>query len=279
MRSEDFTARVTLRLRQDVRLADGTRAELKLSTALGDQYVDLQPPAKAGAGFLAPGGTIPVADTTRGPDIETTLATLGTVLDNSGFEHARTIVTELNTMLSGREGKVRDLLSRADGILGTLEDRSADFTRALGSIDRLSKLAADNKTVLDQAFGQITPAIEMLRGEQGSLDALLAGLTPLAKSANDTLGRAEDTVAGMTRDLGPVLDALNGFSGHLGDTLGKLKTVTGLLENAVPGDYLGMRLTLDVPGSLVSLFSPATVSALGSGVTGDLSGLFLGGTR
>ncbi|MFD9894854.1 MCE family protein [Amycolatopsis sp. NPDC059027] len=283
-RSENFQAHVVLRLRDDVRLPKGTRAELKLSTALGDQYVDLQPPPKPGPDILAAGAVIPVADTARGPDIENTLAVLGTVLNNSGLDQARTIITELNTILGGREDKIRDLLARSTTILTTLDNRTADFKRTLDSLNRLSKVASDNKELLDTAFARITPAVNLLRSQQDSLTAMLASLPPLAKSADETLGRTKDTLGGIARDLGPVLDRLSGFSGSLGATLGTLKSVTALAGKAIPGDYLDLNLTLDVPKSLISLFSPIVSAPPPDGapaipLPGGLGQLLLGGTR
>lgn len=281
-RSENFQAHVVLELRDDVRLPKGTRAELKLSTALGDQYVDLLPPSRAGSETLAAGAVIPVADTTRGPDIENTLALLGTVLENSGFEQARTIITELNTMLGGREGKIRELLSRIDGILSTLDSRTADFKRTLDSLGKLSKTAVDNKALLDSAFTQIGPAVTMLRDQQGSLNAMLAAVTPLANAADETLGRSKDSITRMTRDLGPILDAFNGFAGDLGRTLGALKTVGGVLDKTIPGDYLNTDLVVNVPASLASLFTSflgGPAAPPGAPVPGGAGGPLWGGTR
>ncbi|MBB5852095.1 MCE family protein [Amycolatopsis umgeniensis] len=281
-RSENFQAHVTLELREDVKLPKGTRAELKLSTALGDQYVDLLPPARAGGETLPPGAVIPVADTARGPDVENTLALLGTVLDNSGFEQARTIITELNTMLSGREDKIRDLLSRVDGILSTLDARTTDFKRTLESLGKLSKTTADNKALLDTAFTRITPAVRMLRDQQGALNAMLASVPPLANVAGDTLGRTKDSLTRMASDLGPILDAFNGFAGDLGRTLGALKTVGGVLDKSIPGDYLDIDLTVNVPASLSSLFTSflgGPASPPGSPLPGDAGAPLMGGTR
>ncbi|WP_410660572.1 MCE family protein [Amycolatopsis sp. lyj-112] len=281
-RSENFQAHVLIELRDDVRLPRGTRAELKLSTALGAQYVDLRPPQRSGGEVLAPGAVIPATDTARGPDIENTLAVLGTVLENSGFEQAKTIITELNTMLSGREGKIRELLTRIEGILSTLDGRTADFKRTLDSLNRLSKTAADNKALLDDAFAQITPAVNMLHSQQGSLNAMLASLTPLANTAGETLGRTKDSITGMARDLGPILDAFNGFAGDLGRTLGTLKTVSGVLDKTIPGDYLNIDLNVNVPGSLASLFTSflgGAPAAAGAPVPGGAGQPLLGGTR
>ncbi|QWF83864.1 MCE family protein [Amycolatopsis sp. CA-230715] len=276
-RSEHFQAKVTLRLRQDVRLPKGTRAELKLSTALGDQYIDLRPPASGGTDCLADGATIPVADTVRGPDIENTLAVLGMVLNNSGLDQARTIITELNTALGGREGKIRDLLARANGILSTLDARSGDFTRALGSLNRLAKIASDNRAVLDQAFTQINPAVDVLRSQQDSLNKLLANVTPLAKTTDETLGRTKETVGSIVDGIGPVLDELNGFSGSLGSALGTLKSANALLGRAIPGDYLNLNARFDVPGALTALFTG--VSGTGTTFPGGIEQLLKGGTR
>ncbi|RZS31223.1 phospholipid/cholesterol/gamma-HCH transport system substrate-binding protein [Herbihabitans rhizosphaerae] len=272
--AKDYRAHVRLRVREDVALGTATTARLRQSTALGDQYVDLLP---AGPGKLAGGAVI--TQTSRGPDVEDSLALLGTVLSNSGFEQIRTIVTETNTMLGGREGKVRDLIERLDKLLASINARGGDLTRTLDALGALSKTAVDNKALMETALRQITPAIDVLRGQQGNIRTALGQVTSLSRTTSDVLAATQSGIIEQLTKLGPVVESVAALDGKLGSTLAGLKSFHRLLDRAVPGDYLNTDTTIDVPGSLVGLITGLPSLLPPPPGLPTVGGLLHGGTR
>lgn len=248
--AEDFVAHVTINMRQDVKLPTDTRAGLELSTALGDQFIALKPPKGSPGPFLGDGGRIPLAGTVRGPDIEDTMAVLGNVLNNSGIEQARTIVTELNTMLDGREGRARALLGRADKVLGSLEARMDDFNATLRSVNKLGKSVNANRKLLERALVKIRPAIDVLRGEQGNFDKLAGSVDQLSTTVNGALGKTKSTITRQLRQLGPIVDELAAVDAELHSTLTNFPRFSKLFARATPGDYVNLDGIANVPKSV-----------------------------
>lgn len=71
---------VTARIGADVAVPSNAHAALEQATVLGDIYVAIDPPETGAppAAKLAPGGRLPLAQTTSPPQLEDTLASLAT---------------------------------------------------------------------------------------------------------------------------------------------------------------------------------------------------------
>lgn len=253
--AKDFVAHVGIVMREDVELPRGTTAGLELSTALGDQFVALHPPRDHDGALLSDGGRIPLADTEQSPSIEDTMALLGNVLNNSGIEQARTIVTELNTMLDGRDDTARALLGRLDTVLGAIERRTGDFTRTLRSLNRLGGTVTDNRAVLRKALRTIRPAVDAVRRQYGDVERLMGSVTELSGEVNTALRTTRATMTRQVRQLVPVLRELAAVEGDLGATLRQFETFERVFSRAAPGDYLNLYGLANVPDSVTGVLT------------------------
>lgn len=253
MEAKDFHAEVLLRIREDVVLPKGTTAGLELSTALGDQFVALKVPAGGGGAPLRDGDRITLAETVRGPDIEDSMALMAQVLNNSGIAQARTIVTELNTMLVGREDKARALLSRADKVLASLEDRTGEFNRTLVAVNTLGKTVNANTGVLEQALKEIRPAVDVLASEQRNFDSLVSGVSRLSSDVDDALRKSRSALTSSLVKLGPVLENLERIDRDLGGMLTSFQRFQPLFLRAIPGDYLQLDAKLHATDSVTGI--------------------------
>ncbi len=276
----DFKAYVVLDLDQDVPLSRDTAAHLELTSALGEQFVALQPgpdPQRLRAGDR-------LTATSRGPDLENTLAALGTVLGGSGLDQARTVVTELNTAIGGREQKVRDLMHRLDELLTEVDSHRAEFDTTIDALNRVSAQTAANTPLLESALRDLDPAVQTLLGQRGRFEQLLRQVTELGRSSDGVVREAGPAFTRQLDRLRPVLDSLAGFNGDLAGTLDQLRLFQQRLGGAIPGDYLNLDGTLDVAGTLVPLLTGQNPPLPPGSPTapvppGDAAGLLSGGAR
>ena len=87
-------------------------------------HVALNPPlGEAPRGRLEPGSTIPLSKSSTYPSTEQTLSSLSLVINAGGLAQLGDIIHNFNAALSGREQQVRDLLTRLDTFVGTLDDQ------------------------------------------------------------------------------------------------------------------------------------------------------------
>ncbi|MFC4003552.1 MCE family protein [Prauserella oleivorans] len=283
IRTEDFLAYVDLDITSDVDLPANTAARLELTSALGDEYVVLEPPPGArGGATLADAATIPLERTSRGPDVEHTLAALGTLLTGSGIDQVRTIVSEVNTALGGRTGEVKRLVHDLDSVLGSLDRRSGEIVGVIDSMHALSRRLAEGTPALEAALTDIRPALQVLLDERERFTTLLGNVGSLGTAAQGLLDKTGTALTEQLDQLRPVLRDLESLDGKLGPTLTALKDFADLVQRATPGDYLNLDGTIDVPLTVAELLDPdlgAAAPATARPEPGGLGDLLGGGAR
>jgi phospholipid/cholesterol/gamma-HCH transport system substrate-binding protein len=204
-------ARVTMRIRNDVKLPDNAEAEIRQTSLLGEKFVALEPPtsdsgeASEGTGQLGPNDVIPMDRTGRNPEVEEVLGALSVLLSGGGIGQLQTITFELNEMMEGRTGKIKDVLGRLNTLVSTLDSQKGDIVQAMESINGLSKtLIAEKKTIGD-ALDAAAPAIKVLRGQHSELVQMLRELDKLGVVGTRVVREIKDDLVAELRHLEPIL--------------------------------------------------------------------------
>jgi phospholipid/cholesterol/gamma-HCH transport system substrate-binding protein len=204
-------ARVTMRIRKDVELPDNAEAEIQQTSLLGEKFVALTPPTSdageesKGTGRLGPGDVIPMDSTGRNPEVEEVLGALSVLLSGGGIGQLQTITFELNEMMEGRTGKIRNVLDRLNVLVRTLDSQRGDIVQAMDSINGLSKtLIAEKKTIGD-ALDAAAPAIKVLRGQHAELVEMLSALDKLGVVGTRVINEIKDDLVAELRHLEPIL--------------------------------------------------------------------------
>ncbi|NUR92284.1 MAG: MCE family protein [Nonomuraea sp.] len=183
---------VGLDIDREVKLPEGTTAEVRRKSAIGEPYVELSPP-RTGVAVppLKAGATIPLTRTSVPLDYKKLFEGVGKLLNAVPPKDARTITHELSTALDGRAPTLRKIIDDAHDVTGTLADNSAlldDLSVQLTQLthplagrrdklatgitdtalvtDALRQSRADLNTFLDQGptvFGQLDQAIKRSR--------------------------------------------------------------------------------------------------------------------
>ncbi len=213
IRRVGWHARVTMRLRKDVVLPDNAEALIRQTSLLGEKYVELAPPSadsgEAPTGRLGPDDVIPMAQTGRNPEVEEVLGALSFLLSGGGIGQLQTITHELNEMMEGRTGKIRDVLRQLNTLVRTLNSQRGDIVQAMESINGLSKtLVAEKKTIGD-ALDAAGPAITVLQDQHGQLVRMLAELDKLGVVGTRVVNKTKDDLIAELRHLEPLLRKLS----------------------------------------------------------------------
>ncbi|WP_328863489.1 MCE family protein [Streptomyces sp. NBC_00306] len=260
--SQDWSAKVTMRINGDVELPADAHAHLEQSSLLGEKYIQLSPPparTRTAAGTraaspLADGAAIPVARTNRNPEVEEVFGALSLLLNGGGINQIKTIATELNKAIGGREPQVASVLKRIDTLVTSLDKNKGNITAALDGVNRLAATLATRKQQVGRVLTGLSPGLSVLEQQRGSLLTMLRALGTLSDVAVDTVERSKaDTIADL-KALGPTLKALADSGKALPDSLQVLVTYpfTDEVLRGVKGDYLNVYLNVAaVPGTQI----------------------------
>ena len=124
-----YVAEVTLEIPGDVKLPDNARAEIRQTSLLGEKFVQLSEPRDPGTGKLANNDVIGLDRTGRNPEVEEVLGALSLLLNGGGVGQLKTIFSELNNALEGREPQVRSVLTQLRSFMGQLDDEQGVHRR------------------------------------------------------------------------------------------------------------------------------------------------------
>ena len=244
---DDFRARVQLRLQESVVLTRGTRAGIRLTSAMGEAFVELVPPAAPGP-RLRPGDVIGIHATRTAPDTTDLLSALSVAVTGGSFADLQVIVNELRTALDGNTDEVRRLLAQLDRMVSDLRRRTQTIDQVIDRMDRLAASLADDSEAIANAVDEITPAVRALARQRESVMALLREVTALSQASRRVITSTKDEITSQLEAVGPILDSVIRNQDSLVPMLTGVRAFARRLDHATPGDFANFQLTtlLDV---------------------------------
>ena len=243
-----WTATVRLRLPATVVLPDNATAELKQTSLLGEKYVALAAPNDAKPqGRLGEGDRIPLARTSRNPEVEEVLGAMSLLLNGGGVAQLKTIEVELNNALRGRTGDVKDLVGQLNTFVGGLDAQKGEIVRAIDSIDRLSGTLAENQEKIAKALDELPKGLKILADQRRQLTAMLTALRDLGEVGTRVIRGSRADLEANLRAVSPILRQLNKAGDDLPKSFQLLLTYPfpNNAQNTIKGDFTNLWATLD----------------------------------
>ena len=250
MTVKGWHADVEVSVKPDIVVPANAVAKVAQTSLLGSMHMELNPPlGQAPRGRLKPGATISLDKSSTYPSTEQTLALLSVVINSGGLAQIGDIIHNVNAALSGREGQIRDLLTRLDTFVGTLDQQRDNIIASIQGLNRLADTFAGQRDVITQALRRLPPALEVLIRERPRITEALDKLRVFGDTAtrlvNDTqadlvknLQNLEPTIRALA-DIGPDLDEAIAY------TLTPYPYSQNLIDRGVRGDYENVFVGVD----------------------------------
>jgi virulence factor Mce-like protein len=225
-------------------------ASVGQTSLLGSMHLSLNSPVgQAPSGKLTPGATIPLNASSTYPTTEQTLASLAAVVNGGGLGQIGDVIHNFSTAVNGNEAAFRDLITRLDTFVGTLDGQRDNIVSAIQSLNRMTSTFAGQRDDLTRALEKIPPAIDVLIKERPTLTTALVKLGTFSDTANRLVNESQaDLVANLKNlepafkafaDVGPDLDALLEYAIHFPFT-------QNFMDRAVRGDFYNLFATIDL---------------------------------
>ncbi len=209
VRLDGYTAEVTVALRGDVKLPDNAVAEIRQTSLLGEKFVSLKAPVSgASAERLGDGDLIPLERSGRNPEVEEVLGALSLLLNGGGVAQLKTISSELNNALAGREQDVRSVLSQLDVFMRQIDDNKQQIVDAIESLNRLAVSINRQKDSIELALDEMPQALASIDRQRDDLVRMLDGLSRLSDVGTRVIRDSKVATIESLRALAPTLTKL-----------------------------------------------------------------------
>lgn len=236
---QDGQARVTLRIKPEIKLREGTQAAVRATGLLGEKYIELIPGKEEG--YLKDGDMLieseKVADLDRlinqfsgvAADIKTVSAALREALGSEeGEQSLKEIVANIRELSRNLNVAVKDNRENFTKTVANMEEASSslktDLPKLLESLNRTSEKLEAIATKVEKGEGTLGKLVQE-EGVYNKLDSALEGLNNITKK----LEKGEGTIGKLFTDekaYDQITTALEGLSNAV-SRIERFKTVIG----------------------------------------------------
>ncbi|MFE6510823.1 MCE family protein [Nocardioides sp. NPDC057767] len=256
IRLDDGVATVEMQLKKDVNLPTNVRASIQQTSLLGEKFVSLERPAEPAATKLADGATIPLSQTGRNPEIEEVFGALSLLLNGGGVAQLKTISTELNKALAGREDSARSVLRQVEKLARELDNNKEKIVAAIEALDALAKATNEQMGSIDAALDELPSALKSIDSQRADLVKMLQALEDLSDTGVRVIAASKENTIGIVKDLRPILSNLADAGDKFVRAFNTILTYPFVDEavggspqaarNLHMGDFVNLDVTLDL---------------------------------
>lgn len=245
----DWHADVEFSVKPGVVVPTNAVASVGQTSLLGSMHLAINPPVgEDPEGKLPPGATIGLNDASTYPTTEQTLASLAAVVNGGGLGQIGDVIHNFSGALEGREDDARNLLTRLDTFVGTLDAQRHNIVASIHSLNKLATTFAGQNELITRALEKIPPAMDVLIQERPRFTTALQKLGTFSDTANQFVNDSQDDLVRNLRNLEPAIKALADIGPELASVLeyaGHFPFTQSFMDRAIRGDYYNLFAVVD----------------------------------
>ncbi|WP_336623358.1 MCE family protein [Nocardia mangyaensis] len=245
IKTKNFQAVVDMEVSTDIELPEGSTAELRQATPLGDVFVALSEPREStGAGMLGNGDTLPIESTSAGATVEELLVSVSMLFNGGGVASLSRLGTELGSILNGNEVELAHLITEMTGVIGELNNNSARVDSVLTEFNTLANTIEVNKGQLGEVADTLPQAIGAIAENNRAIGDLLTKLSVASAALGDYSNTTGDQLNDLLVNLDNLMNALSASGDSFGYVLDQLHAIRPGVNATFRGKGLAPYATL-----------------------------------
>lgn len=183
---------------KNVVLTEGSRAVIRWEDIAGRRYLALEEGA-GGTKVLAPGGTIPLANTAPALDLDSLTGGLRPLFRALDPAQINQLTGQLIGAFQGEGDAVASILSQTASVTNTLADRDELIGQVITNLNTVLASTGDQSEQLDKAVTSLSQLVKTLGDRRGDISTGLAYTNAATGTIADLLDQAKtplkDTLA------------------------------------------------------------------------------------
>jgi phospholipid/cholesterol/gamma-HCH transport system substrate-binding protein len=250
MTVDAWHANVEISVKPDVVVPANAVASVGQTSLLGSMHLALNPPlGEQPSGRLQPGATLSLNQSSTYPTTEQTLSSLSTIVNGGGLGQIGDVIHNFSAAVSGREPQIRELLTRLDEFVGTLDAQRDNIIESIRQLNRVAGTFANQREVIDRALKEIPPAIDVLIKERPNLTTALNKLGTFSDTATRLVNDSGDDLVKDLEGLAPALKSLADIGPEISQALifaTAFPYGPAFADKIAKGDYINLLATFDL---------------------------------
>ncbi|QIS12615.1 MCE family protein [Nocardia arthritidis] len=241
----NFVADVEMLIREDISLPQGTTAELRQATPLGDIFVAMTlPPEGAGGPPLRPGDTLDLQHTAAAASVEQLMMSVSMLINGGGINQAAKIAAELNSMFAGRAPQLAHLIGEMTDAIAALNQRTADIDSTLTGLNVLSGELSRRKAELGAAADSFPQLLALLSENTQSIVTLLRKVSETMAALGDFADSTGPQAVSLFESIQRLMSGFTRMGDDLAGTLEGLHEIYPPVMASMSGPTLAVAATV-----------------------------------
>ncbi|HVF75765.1 MAG TPA: MCE family protein [Acidimicrobiales bacterium] len=234
--TDDFKARVKLRLNDGVRIPKASTALIRTTSLLGEKFVELRPTGDPAAGpYLADGDVI--VQTAEAPELEFIAEEAVTVLGAVNGDDLAAMIRTGAEGFGGKQEELGNLLSDLSTISRTLADRSTAITGIIDGLDRAAVTLAAGSDDIAKLLDNLATATQVLSDNRQRAITALDRIAALADNQNRILDRYRGDIDRQIKQVEAIVEIAATQTAEVSNLLDWLQTFTERIPRVIPGEF------------------------------------------
>ncbi|MDQ2651029.1 MAG: MCE family protein [Actinomycetota bacterium] len=237
--TDDFEARVTMRIKDGLDLPADSLAVLRTTSLLGEKFVELRPPAEAGSDdLLVDGSAIAAGNTQEAPELEFVADEAVQVLGAVAGNDLQTLVETGGIGFGGRAAELGSVLDSLSVVSATLADQTDNIVTIIDGLDQTTRTLATGTDDLDALLVNLEGTTRALADNRELALQTLRDLTRLARAQNDQVfGPYRDQLDQQVKQLDAIVALVAAQRGEVATLVDWLVAFTAKAPKGIPDDF------------------------------------------
>lgn len=237
-------------VRKGVVIPANAVATVGQTSLLGSSHLQLNPPLGVPPhGRLSAGATIPLNKSSTYPSTEQTLSSLSVVLNSGGMGQIDEIIKQFSAAIGGRGNEIRDLLTRLERFVGTLDDQTRNIVVTMEELHALAEKVNGQSEMVEEALSKIPRALNVLVAQRSNLTTALDRLRAFSDTSTGLIRDVKADLIADLKNLEPTIGALANAGTDIGKGLQEATVfpfAQWVVDDAIKGDYANLYTTMDL---------------------------------
>lgn len=164
MVARNYTAVTTLRIMDGVRIPEGSTAELRSATPLGDVFVAIKPPVPVdpSAPLLKDGDAIGLESTASAATVESVLSSAALLVNGGAVQNFTNVINGAGKATGDQGQAFGKLISQSNDLLRKLNARSGEIESSLRETSQLAERLDARSAALTDVLNAAGPATDTM---------------------------------------------------------------------------------------------------------------------